>query len=117
MGAKEQEAIDEVRSIYKKMDELQKAATSAHSAVTAKERAVEKAKDRLAEAKEAAKKADSEVASFASEQRKAMTKLMGLMAKDPSLGHEFLGKALSMAPETPAAETPAAETPAAETQG
>ena len=59
--------------------------------------------------KEAAKKADAEVASFASEQRKAMTKLMGLMAKDPSLGHEFLGKALSMAPETPTAETTTTE--------
>ena len=109
LGAKEQEAIDEVRSIYKKMDELQKAAASAHAAVTRKERAADKAKERLAEAKEAAKKADAEVASFASEQRKAMTKLMGLMAKDPSLGHEFLGKALSMAPETPTAETTTTE--------
>ena len=37
------------------------------------------------------------MAGYAAEQRKALTKMMSILAKNPELGQEMLGKALSMA--------------------
>ena len=97
MNAKDKEALDEVQAVHARMEELKKAAAQAHGKVATQERAIDRAKERYEKAKEEAKAADREVAGYAAEQRKALTKMMSILAKNPELGQEMLGKALSMA--------------------
>lgn len=98
MTDKDKETLEEIRGIHKKMEELQKTAASAKNAVVKKEAALEKAQNRLDEAKKELNEADAAVASFAVEQKKAAQKMVSLMGKNPELVHELLGSALNLAP-------------------
>lgn len=96
MSSKDQEALSEIRVVHSKMDELQKAATTARSSFTARERALAKAQEKLDEARASLVEADAAVAAHAPEMRKAANKMVNLMAKDPALMQEFLSKAIGI---------------------
>lgn len=100
MSAKIEDQLEEYREIHAKMEELNKKVSSAENTLVKKQRALEKAQQRVDEALEELKTAEKERNEYAPEQRKANTKLMSILVKDPAVSHEILGKFLALAPES-----------------
>jgi len=104
MASKELDHMSEIRSVYDRMDEFKKAHSSALAVLTKSEKAFEKARQKVEEARSAVKTAESDMNAFAVEQKKAMQKIMTMISKDPNLAHDLLGKALNMTLESPSSD-------------
>lgn len=104
MASKELDHMSEIRSVYDRMDELKKAHGTSVSALTKAEKAFEKARLKVDEARSAVKTAESDLNAFAVEQKRAMQKIMTMISKDPNLAHDLLGKALNLTLENPSSD-------------
>lgn len=96
MSNNDSDHFAEIRAVHQKVEELQKASSSAHNLVAKKKKAFEKSKKLLEEAEAAAASVDSQIAAIAPEQKKAMQKVLSIIAKNPSLGHDLIGRVLDM---------------------
>jgi len=95
---KDREAMEEIRAIHSRMQDLQKVAAAAKSNVSRKEAALSKAQKNLEEARSELQEAESAVTAFAPEQRKAAQKMITLMGKSPDMVNDLLTSALNIAP-------------------